>query len=402
MSSPTRALAAFGLLAVEFVFMQGLDASRALAQPMQVAHKRYAAGSKPNGHWVLSAKPLLSIGGAADGAARLETITSVLILENRQVAVGLMSAAEIRVFDSTGRFVRQMGKKGRGPGEFPVLWQVYRARDSIVGVDQSGIAQIFDASGRFVRSAPRASAFGRRTEIAGFFSDGSILGHYYPDPLERAPIGESLINTMLVRAVGSSADSLFRVTVGSVFRPAVGQPTAVAFSARLQVATFGERFCLSTSERLAVSCDAKDGARVLDIEHPNSQGARITDKDKSRYFEGIDRTNPDPRAASYRNEVRRTTHFADVRPQIGRLVPSIANELWVGSFDPAETIPGTLNPSPEDSTRWRIYSATGQWLGALTLPPRFRLMDVARDWIAGVRRDEAGVERGEIFHVTRE
>ncbi|MCC6930124.1 MAG: hypothetical protein IT359_14160 [Gemmatimonadaceae bacterium] len=350
---------------------------------------------------MLSAQPTVSIGGADSGAQELSMVASTFRTPRGSIVVAAMRQAELRLFDSRGRHLQSVGRKGRGPGEFPVLWRAYALRDSILGMDAAGIGQLFGPDGKFVRTIPRTSAFGRRLEVAGYFGDGATFGYFYPDPLERAPSGESAIDAMLVRVSASRTDSLRRVAAGTVNRRGTGEPTAVAYAARLQLAVFDNRFCESSSSDYIVRCYLADGKPQLEIRRPDARTAAITQSDRDRFFAGIDKANPDPRAAGYRREIRERTEFARVRPQIGRLVAGTTGELWVGSYDPAESVDGTLHPSPDSATTWQVYSATGDWLAQLRLPVRFRLFDAGRDWILGVRRDEDDVEFVELYRLTR-
>ncbi|MFN8669249.1 MAG: hypothetical protein U0164_18840 [Gemmatimonadaceae bacterium] len=363
--------------------------------------RNYALKAQPQQRWMLAAQPTVSIGGADSGAQELSMVASTFRMPGGSVVVAVMRQAELRLFDSRGRYLQSLGRKGRGPGEFPVLWSAFALRDSLLGIDAAGIGQLFGPDGKFVRTIPRTSAFGRRLEVAGYFGDGATFGYFYPDPLERAPSGESVIDAMLVRVSPSRTDSLRRVAAGSVNRRGGGEPTAVAYAARLQLAVFGDRFCESSSSDYVVRCYLADGKSHVEIRRPDARTAAITQGDRDRFFAGIDKANPDPRAAGYRREIRERTEFARVRPQIGRLVAGATGELWVGSYDPAESVDGTLHPSPDSATTWQVYSATGDWLAQLRLPARFRLFDAGRDWILGVRRDEDDVEYVELYQLTR-
>lgn len=61
------------------------------------------------------------------------------------------------VMDSSGNFIRTLGRRGEGPGEFQYVSQIYPKADSVVVTDIRGAAALFDGSGRFVRAfgAPR-------------------------------------------------------------------------------------------------------------------------------------------------------------------------------------------------------------------------------------------------------
>lgn len=55
----------------------------------------------------------------------------------------------------------------------------------------------------------------------------------------------------------------------------------------------------------------------------------------------------------------------------------------------------------EDGPRWWVFDPTGRWLGELPVPPGLELLDVGRDYILGVVRDETDVERVVMYDVGR-
>lgn len=363
---------------------------------------KYGRDAHPAVRLALSESAMVRIGGSDSGPADLSMVTSVFRSTSGDIVAALMGAAELRIFNARGGFVRAVGRKGRGPGEFPMLWKAWRVKDGIFGVDQAGVVQVFDAGGRYVRTIPRLSAYGRRLEVVGYFGDSSALGYFYPDPLERSPGGSSTVPAVIVRSSGEQSDSLVRVVAGTVHRRGSEQPTAVAFAARLQVAVFPDGFCVSESSEFVIRCFEPTGKESIGIRLVGVEKAvKIGDAERQRFFAGMDRANPDPRAAGLRKELRDRTQFAEFRPSIGRMVASAANELWVGSYDPAEALPGTVNPSPDGETTWRVYSRSGRWEGELRTPARWRLMDAGRDWVLGVRRDEDDVEYVELYSFSR-
>lgn len=62
--------------------------------------------------------PDLSIGGADLGPASFSRIRSFAVDRMGRIYIADVIDRELRVFDSTGNFVRRIGRRGRGPGEF--------------------------------------------------------------------------------------------------------------------------------------------------------------------------------------------------------------------------------------------------------------------------------------------
>ena len=125
-------------------------------------------------------------------------------------------------------------------------------------------------------------------------------------------------------------------------------------------------------------------------------------QDRELFFDGIDRANPGPRAEPYRKLERDTRKFAERLPAYGRLVASTANELWVGPLTLADETLGILNPSPPEETVWSVYSLRGEWLSDVTLPRRFRLMDVGANHVVGIARDADDAMQVVVYPLVRE
>lgn len=76
--------------------------------------------------------------GQADGAALIGHGPSVAMGSERFYVSALQPPYEIRVFSLTGRLLRVLGRKGRGPGEFLQIWAM--------NVDDGDSLHVFDVS----------------------------------------------------------------------------------------------------------------------------------------------------------------------------------------------------------------------------------------------------------------
>lgn len=76
----------------------------------------------------------------------------VAVGEDGTVYVADTDPAVIKVYDSTGAFVRAIGRDGEGPGEFKVAYLAVRGSHLLVQDPQVARASLFDTSGAFIRS----------------------------------------------------------------------------------------------------------------------------------------------------------------------------------------------------------------------------------------------------------
>lgn len=88
--------------------------------------------------WTISAEPVVSIGVAeGDPAVELHRATGAVRLADGTIVVANSGTAELRLFDSAGAYVRAVGRRGSGPGEFRGTLTVYSQGGAVV-VHDSG------------------------------------------------------------------------------------------------------------------------------------------------------------------------------------------------------------------------------------------------------------------------
>ncbi len=106
----------------------------------------------------------LRIGSAeGEGPTSFNQIAALTVDPAGRIYVLDRQAQEIRVFDSTGAFVRTIGRKGSGPTEFQeAIGMVWDRRGRLLVVDQRNARySVFDTAGRLVAEHPRP--------LTGFF-----------------------------------------------------------------------------------------------------------------------------------------------------------------------------------------------------------------------------------------
>lgn len=95
----------------------------------------------------------LRIGGADTGATSFNDVRGLSISPDGGIFVLDYQTQEIRLFDSTGRFVRLVARKGQGPGELTSANGMATGPNGalVVNDPQSRRFSVYDATGAFVR-----------------------------------------------------------------------------------------------------------------------------------------------------------------------------------------------------------------------------------------------------------
>lgn len=116
------------------------------------------------------------VGTTEQGPAEFGQINSILVDRRGQLWVIDRGAQDIRVFDSTGRFVRTVGRRGSGPGEFVGATGMIQGTDGTIWVQDPQNVRLsgFDQDGRFTVQVSAPSMGYGYSSTGGVDSTGRI------------------------------------------------------------------------------------------------------------------------------------------------------------------------------------------------------------------------------------
>lgn len=167
-----------------------------------------ASPSSAQQRWTLSEE--IRIGSVDEGPAMFSDIRGFVVLPDGDIWVLDYKTQDIRVFDSAGKFVRVIGRRGAGPGEMRTANGLLLAPDGRVWVNDPGNSRysVFDGEGNHVANhVIPINSFGfiwdAMIDTAGVIHDRA----YFP-----APGGEGKYAIRRVRPTGAIADTIPLVT----------------------------------------------------------------------------------------------------------------------------------------------------------------------------------------------
>ena len=116
------------------------------------------SASTAGAQWRVDPKPTLDIGGATGADEYLFThIEGLARMSDGRILIADQQMTDVRVFDATGKFLKHVGQKGRGPGEYShPYWAGVARGDTIYVYDYSegpGTLLRYAPSGAFIKSA---------------------------------------------------------------------------------------------------------------------------------------------------------------------------------------------------------------------------------------------------------
>ncbi|MEX2283555.1 MAG: 6-bladed beta-propeller [Gemmatimonadota bacterium] len=355
--------------------------------------------------WKLSAKPILDI-GTADGAPEHEfgLISGVLRLDDGGLAVADMQANQIRFFDKTGQFRKAVGRRGSGPGEWTQLARLSRFRgDTILGAGFSGPYELFSQGGDYVRRLQLENR--TRLTIVGFRSDGSLVA--YNSGINESP-GRTGEWTDSTEYFEYSADGVRTRSYGH--KPFLrmtaidGGSSGPTFGATSTSAVIGELFYHNFTDDFAIDVYDRSGKLVRRIQRAWTP-ARVTnediDKHRRAYVYALNDVGSPSDPETHRQRQRRFEQlkFSRSFPAHGRMIADRVGNLWVQEYrrPTDQPLPARFFELADLPIKWDVFNSQGRWLGQVTTPGKFFVMDIGADYIAGTSRDDLDVPHARVY-----
>jgi hypothetical protein len=380
---------------------------RSLAVGQAVTEVRDSAGvlivenSVAAGHevaeWRLSRATVVAIGViAGDARYQLYRVSSAFRLKADQIVIANAGTDELRFYETSGRFVRGVGGRGDGPGEFRELGSVMRfGEDSLVAWDSRlGRLSFFDNRGNFGRSVNLAEEAGITSySSVGVSDDGRVLLHArklygLPEGLHR----DSVVY-VLVSPEGEMVDTVgyFPDEETYVHRMGQGYSGMLApFGRSTQTALWHDRLFVGTQDSYEIRVHSMDGdlRSLIRVSRPLT---RVTTDDIARYQdEKLDNAS----TARWRRELEkifRSVEFPTTMPAYAGIVVDADGNLWVQDY---------LSPRGV-SVRWSVFDGAGRLAATVNMPERFTPLDIGPDYVLGCWTDPMGVEFVKLYGLQR-
>lgn len=270
----------------------------------------------------------------------------------------------IKVYDSTGSFIRAIGREGAGPGEFVAAYIAIRGPHLVVHDPAQSRTSLFDTSGTYVRSW---------TSSCCYYSDIAIDA----DTLVTLP-------AMVTRAIGGAdrGDAWLRYRIDGTLVDTLFVPRRDADSPRWTF-TSGS----GASSRAVMSTPVPLSPRVFQALHPDGGFIRGWSGEYRllRSPKGEDSTaifvrswTPERIPDSIRS-ARLDSTVANAKRSVGEAqalktarlgeIPVTAPAFQTLSVDVDGNIfARQLLGSDSTRTRYDVFSPAGAWLGTITVP----------------------------------
>jgi hypothetical protein len=360
--------------------------------------------------WTLAAKPVLSIGGGEDPAYKFARAGTATRLSDGRIVVGERADVHLRIYDSTGKHLKTVGKRGGQAGEFTDIGIISRMTGDTLAVESMQYTSIFSPSGDFVRKVTYGpfepgllqTPF---TAVLGRFDDGSAVVGDLPQGRRGGRGAARWVDSstlLLVDARGALIREIDRVPSVS-FGANVNAPTRLPFGPELVQASSGGHVFLGFGDEYALK-EYDSSWRLRRIVRRAWKPTPLTTADITAYVDAwMNQWSTDKAAVRERDRLARlNASYPDALPAFVDLLMSPSGDMWLR--DPelrGASNCGCLTGVTAAPSRWSVFDSTGKWLGAVEMPQQFTPAEVGRDYVLGSQRDAKDVVRVVMYRIVK-
>jgi hypothetical protein len=321
------------------------------------------------------------------------------ILANGGVA--LSSRNDIRFFDAKGNWIRSLGRKGSGPGEFNSINMMCGFKDGSLLTHDGSRYTLFDKTGTVQWLAKSA------TSLKACLPDNSLLVYTGIRSTALPPLGTELA----ARVQADPGASLSRYSLISmeetprflhdiaVFRSyAIGRATSrvtvngtralIAASKPLQASPTatesGDRVCVGEAIAFEVRCHSttSDSLFILRIDRAPR---RVTEEHKRAYLEQFKTILAPEELEPHSREIDKVGYPATLAPY-ATIKGDDLGRIWI-----RDLLPG------EKEQQWNVFRGTGEHIGTLHFPNDLTVIQIRYGRILALTQDAEGFYIAKIF-----
>ena len=363
-----------------------------------VAHAGLETEARAQSRWQLSPQPTLEIGSTEGlSAETFHDIRGAISTREGAIVVADGGSSELRVFSSSGGFLRAFGRLGDGPREFRGLgWIDICGGHAIV---------VFDSF---------------RNRITKWDPDGSMLDEFFVDGVapDRPPYEVTCGSSGEYAVIGwpnvadrPAALGPYRLDVAIAIADERGRLDRIVGEfpgpERLRTANndrphpFGRStvarlgpggLYVGTADSFAIHLVGRDGerrafGRNLPVE-PLSAEMR------ERWVDAFVSRAPSEQRARAKEQVLDSEWLPDAPPAYEGFWIDRLGFIWVTPY----VIPDPISNAPVE---WSVFDPAGTLVATVLLPRHLRPTEIGRDYVLGVSIDAMGVERVRRYALSR-
>jgi hypothetical protein len=326
--------------------------------------------------------PAVSIGsGDGPDAYLFSRVNGVLRLPDGSIVVADAGAHQLRLFDSTGHFVRAAGRQGQGPGDFGYIEAMARCGRDALLISSGFRISVWSLDLKFQREFKTTDMI--MWPVVCFAGTGLVVKRDIDqggDPTTDVVRVDSLLLDE-VDSTGQSRHALFPIALWRrvyLLRDTPHVSIPDPFAPATVLAADDSDMIVGDGETLHVEVRDRAG-RVRRILRGPADDLTLTSTLRHVY----DTASLHGQDSEMRTWVRRAgSRISDHLPAYTDIVADAAGDIWVQRF----AMPGS------EVNRWGVFGRDGRFLGHVMLRPKLQVFDIGDDYVLGVRPASDGVQ----------
>lgn len=365
--------------------------------------------------------------GRPDGAEEYTfgAINEVEVAPNGTIYVFDRQVPSLRAYDSAGRHLRTIGRKGGGPGEYEAANGLGVHRDGRVVLWDPGKASInvYTAGGETAASWPVPGG-------SGFYTSGAVFTDTAGNTYIRTTIADPPKDGSTPQARVFGRSGLVRWDASGVVLDSLAPPESAVPPAYITAQNKGSTsqynvpFAPSftwTFSPLGYFVSARTDRYAVTLSHRDGKATRIERDAESIAIESDERAEAEAIATARMRTMDPTwrwtgTPIPSTKPPIRSIMAGEDGLVWVSIASRGERIPEAertplteaqaADPKRVPEPTWRqplaydVFEPEGRYLGRVRPPPQTTLRAMRGDHVWAVTRDSLDVEQVVRYRVT--
>lgn len=339
----------------------------------------------PGAEWRVNPEPVFRLGDAGDDpSSSFFRILDVALLAGGEVIVVDGGSAEVRRYDAAGRHLWSTGGRGEGPGEFRMPGYLGPRDDGAFLIWDRSLSRVstIAQNGDRLGTERRSGSDGSPVVAFGLFEDGYWLVAL---PVVRRVTEPGTAWTDSVRLGRYDPVLEEHVQLATVPGPRwvwTGQSMLpVPFSPRSLRAIVGNRVAVASGSVPEVSIHDPDGS--LAARYRIARDVRpVSESDIRQVIDDLVELGQGSEVVwrQWRDDIE----VPAFEPAFDQLLADGDGNLWAQRF--------TADLLTREPPTWDVFDSAGAWLGVVATPGGMVVTAIRDGLVAGVYRDELGVE----------
>lgn len=341
------------------------------------------------GEWRIDPEPLVAVGDVdAEEPYLFARIAGAELLSDGRIVVADGMSGTIRVFHSDGRFDRQMGGIGDGPGKFRYINSLHLFDpDTIVAYDSQALRRTaFLATGELVSTVSFTGSDGWPEVYLGTYSDGTHSGAW----IRQEPRDPSAVTADQMQLGRFDADGqLVSILESAMGMRRMGSP--LPFSPHFLAVTVGDT---------VYHTDGLGG--IVEATGPSGESLRVFRVPGREWEadEALTRLTP-TLSESWLDRLRTLKGLAalDSVPAVSAILADDEGRLWAKQYVPETD--SHWNGRRRTGGEWLVVELDGRVVATVSVPQGVRPLAIRGSRMVGVAFDEYDVERVQVHELER-